>query len=74
MTDEITRPAPPLLRVVNADATPEEIAAIVAVLSALGGTVPATPRKRSAWSDPSRRVRGMMAHGAGAWRASALPR
>jgi hypothetical protein len=64
----------PILKVVNPDATPEEIAAIVAVFAALGQTAPTAPQQRSAWSDPSRRLRGMMANGAGAWRASALPR
>ena len=35
-------PAQPLLRVVTPDTTPEEVAAIVAVLSALGGGASAT--------------------------------
>jgi len=64
----------PVLHVVSPDATPEEVAAIVAVLSALGdGAEPPRP-PRSTWSEPSRRMRGMMAPGRGAWRASALPR
>lgn len=65
----------PLLRIVNADATPEEIAALVAVFSALGSaTVAAAPRPASQWSRPARGVRTPVAHGPGGWRASSLPR
>jgi hypothetical protein len=64
----------PVLRVVNADATPEEIAAIVAVFSSLGGA-PAPARKPVAvWAAHSRKARPVVAHGRGGWRASALPR
>ena len=64
----------PLLKVVNADATPEEIAAIVAVFSALGGGEPAPAPRRSQWSHPGRSHRQPVAHGVGGWRASGLPR
>ena len=64
---------PPLLRVVNPDATPEEIAALVAVLSSLGGQAPA-PARVSEWSRPARRHRAALAHGPGGWRSSSLPR
>lgn len=59
---------------VNGNATPEEIAALVAVLSALGdGAEPPAPHSRSAWSDPSWRLVGpSRAHGG--WRSSGLPR
>ncbi|MFL6022492.1 MAG: acyl-CoA carboxylase subunit epsilon [Marmoricola sp.] len=68
------QPAQPVLRVVNPDATPEEIAAIVAVFSALGGA-PAPARKPvPAWAANARRVRPVHAHGRGGWRASTLPR
>ncbi|CAM3374585.1 acyl-CoA carboxylase subunit epsilon [Nocardioides dubius] len=75
-TDETTAaPAQPLLRVVNPDATPEEIAALVAVFSALGsGAAPAPKRRTPEWSQPVRRHRAPVAHGAGGWRASGLPR
>lgn len=63
----------PLLRVVNPDATPEEVAAVVAVLSALGGGAPAPTSPRSQWASPHRQVRRTLPHGAGAWRASGLP-
>jgi hypothetical protein len=66
--------AQPILKIVNPDATPEEVAAIVAVLSALGGGGEPPRRPRSTWSDPSRRMHGLMSPGSGAWRASALPR
>ena len=64
----------PLLRVVNADATPEEVAAIVAVLSALGGGEAPAPRRRPEWNAPHRLVRRTLPHGVGAWRSSGLPR
>lgn len=67
--------ARPLLRVVDANATPEEVAAIVAVFSALSaGVVAPSAPPRSAWSHPARRVRGVHQSGPGAWRASGLPR
>jgi hypothetical protein len=64
----------PLLRVINADATPEEVAAIVAVLSSLGGGERPAPRRRPEWQSPSRRMTPVFRHGPGAWRASGLPR
>ena len=65
----------PVLRIVNADATPEEVAALVAVFSALGsGGGEAPKRPRPAWADPARGVRRTHRHGHGAWRASGLPR
>ncbi|WP_109508201.1 acyl-CoA carboxylase epsilon subunit [Nocardioides speluncae] len=65
----------PVLRIVNADATPEEVAAVVAVFSALGSSsAAATPRRTPEWSAPRRRFRQTFAHGAGGWRSSGLPR
>ena len=67
--------ARPLLRVVNPDATPEEVAAIVAVFSALGSAGDREPRRRvSEWSAKHRRVRAHYSHGPGGWRSSGLPR
>ena len=64
----------PILRVINADATPEEVAALVAVFSALGsGGGGAPKRPRAAWSDPARGVRRAHRNGPGAWRSSGLP-
>jgi hypothetical protein len=71
MTDE-TNEKQPLLKVVNADATPEEIAAVVAVFSAMGGAEPAPEPPKSEWANPARRMRRPISHGPGAWRASAL--
>lgn len=72
VTDERTAP---VLRIVNADATPEEVAALVAVFSALGsGGGEAQKRPRSSWSNPARGVRRTHRHGPDAWRASGLPR
>jgi hypothetical protein len=66
----------PHLRVVRGNPTDEEIAALVAVVSALGASPDegAPEPSRSAWSDRRLLVREPLAHGPGAWRASAFPR
>ncbi|MDF1602977.1 acyl-CoA carboxylase subunit epsilon [Nocardioides sp. YIM 152315] len=64
----------PVLRIVNGDATPEEVAAIVAVLSAAGSPRAAAPRPVAEWSAHHRTVRRALPHGPGGWRSSALPR
>jgi hypothetical protein len=63
------------LIVIKGDATPEEVAAVVAVLQAAsaGATEPA-PGARSEWSAHHRKVRAPVSHGPGGWRGSALPR
>ena len=66
--------AGPMLKVIDAHATPEEIAAIVTVLSAVGGAAPAPKPPRSQWAHPGRQVHAALGHGRGGWRASALPR
>ncbi|GAA5033622.1 hypothetical protein GCM10023258_33600 [Terrabacter aeriphilus] len=64
--------AVPSIRVTGA-ATAEEVAALVTVLSALGGEPEGAPEHRtSAWSDPSWRLLGPAR--SGGWRASGLPR
>ncbi|HEU5388852.1 MAG TPA: acyl-CoA carboxylase subunit epsilon [Streptosporangiaceae bacterium] len=67
--------ARPLLRVVRGDPTPEEIAALVAVLAARGGDQASSqPRSvKNAWSDRSRSLRRPLFPGPGAWRNSGLP-
>jgi hypothetical protein len=64
----------PFLQVVRGDATPEEIAAIVAVIAARAAAVPAEapPAPTSQWSERSRLVRRPLHPGPGAWRGSAL--
>ena len=70
-----TVPDAPMLRVVSPDATPEEIAALVAVFSALGsGQAPPAPRRTPEWQANHRKVRATHPHGPGGWRSSALPR
>ncbi len=67
--------APPLLRVVTGDPTPEELAALVAVVSAMAAGAAAAGEKqapRPEWSARHRGLRPPHRHGPGAWRASAL--
>jgi Acyl-CoA carboxylase epsilon subunit len=70
--------ARPALRLVRGDAEPEELAALVAVLSArTGGTDGARGDRRPArgrWGDPADAVRHVHRAGPGAWRASGRPR
>ncbi|WP_345557590.1 acyl-CoA carboxylase subunit epsilon [Nonomuraea rosea] len=65
------------LRIVRGDATPEEIAALVAVLAARGSSraEPETPRtpRRQTWRNPARGMRNPVVPGKSAWRMSALP-
>jgi len=72
--EEVTAPEPqkPLLRVVKGDLTPEELAALVAVVAARGSAgAPAKQRPRSEWGHPARAVRGVHRPGTDAWRRSA---
>jgi hypothetical protein len=62
----------PFLRVVRGEPTPEELAALVAVLAARPAAAEPPP-VRSAWSDPARRLGLTTRPGPGAWRRSALP-
>ena len=63
----------PLLKVIDQHATPEDIAAIVAVFAALGSASEAPKKKeRSLWATPQ--LRTPLHPGPGAWRASGLPR
>ena len=65
----------PLLRILTPGATDEEVAALVAVVSAMAvaGAEERTRTPPPAWSAPARRVRTTLRHGSGAWRASGLP-
>lgn len=65
-------PAAPLLRVVKGDPTPEELAALVAVVAARGSGVVEPPKKpHSEWNTPARLHRRPLRVGRGQWRASA---
>jgi hypothetical protein len=70
-------PQAPLLRVVRGAPTPEELAALLAVVSArtaqTGPGVARTRRRRSEWGAHYRRLAPGPGHGPGAWRASGLP-
>lgn len=60
---------------VRGAATPEELAALTVVVSALGGGEAPEPRPRvGGWGGAGTGVRRTPASGPGAWRASALPR
>ena len=64
-------PARPLLRVVKGDPTPEELAALIAVVAARsGGGAPAPETVRSAWSRPGFNLRRPLPVGLSAWRES----
>jgi acyl-CoA carboxylase epsilon subunit len=65
-----------VVRIVRGNPTAEELAALVAVLVAAGGSgEPEAPRTARGWSSPAARLRSP-AYGPkpGGWRASALPR
>ena len=70
---------PAAIRIVRGELSPEELAALVAVLaarSAAGAREPAAPRGTSGWTDRARYVRSgrLEFSGSGGCRASALPR
>jgi hypothetical protein len=62
----------PVLRVVNPDATDEEIAALIAVFSSLSAPT-APPKPKPVWAAHTRKMRTTLRRGPGAWRASGLP-
>ena len=67
----------PPLRLVRGRATPEELAAVIAVLAAAGAGADADsppPAPVSAWTDRARLVRAPVSTGPAGWRASAFPR
>jgi hypothetical protein len=66
---------PPALRVVSGHPTPEELAALVVVVTARSGagTVEADPQPPSPWTSRRALLRRPLQPAPGAWRASALP-
>ena len=72
--DAPAAPTGPRIEVIG-DASPEQVAALVAVLSGLGGDeeeAPAGPPSR--WSSPERMLRPAVHPSRGGWLASGLPR
>jgi hypothetical protein len=66
-------PERPLLRVVRGDPSAEELAALVAVVTArASATAEPEPPVRPLWGRPV--LRPVLTPGPGAWRASVLPR
>jgi len=71
----VTENAEQPLRVVKGNPTDDELAALVAVISAKAAAPPgADAEPPSNWAAYWRRVRTPLRPGRGAWRASALPR
>jgi acyl-CoA carboxylase epsilon subunit len=73
--EEAGETQPPLLRIVKGDPTPEEVAALVSVVSAMAAGAAEAAAKDKApkpeWSAHHRKLRATHRHGAGAWRHSA---
>jgi hypothetical protein len=67
-------PQRPVLRVVRGNPTPEELAALLAVVAARPAPPAPIRRTRPLWNDPAALVRRPLHPGPTAWRASALPR
>jgi hypothetical protein len=70
----IDHPEAPVLRIVKGDATPEEIAALVAVVAAVGSSAERPRRCAPQWAAHHRSMRRSLPHGPGGWRSSGLPR
>lgn len=75
MRDVSETPDRPDIRVVRGDPTPEEVAAVVSVVSArLAAAGSEETERPRTWAAYWRSVRQPLRPGPGAWRASALPR
>ncbi len=82
MTSAASSPSPtdgmppaPVALSLPAGTTAEQVAVLVTVLlAASAGGADAAPNGAGSWADHGRAVRHTVPHGAGAWRASALPR
>ena len=73
MDSNATDDGKPVLRILTPDTAPEEVAAIVAVLSALGSAAAPRARRTPEWNRPRRLTRVTHRHGPGGWVASGLP-
>lgn len=74
MTDENVGASRPVLRIVSGNPSPEEIAAIVAVIGRRAPLPRTGTWNPHPWSDRARMMPSMPAPGVGAWQASYLPR
>jgi acyl-CoA carboxylase epsilon subunit len=74
VSDSAPEAKAPFLRVVKGDASPEELAALVAVLASVGSSAEPDSKPVQAWSAHHRKVRVTLPNGPGGWRSSALPR
>lgn len=74
VTDEAAAEETPrtLLRVVRGNPTPEELAALVAVLASRGGGVAEPEAPRSPWGRPGAALRHSLPTHVSAWRESGL--
>lgn len=71
MTGTPEEPLPPLLSIVRGTPTPEELAAVVAVLAARGGGGEAAePAVPSLWASKAAVLRRPLTPGPGAWAAT----
>ena len=65
----------PMLRVVSGDPTPEELAIVIALVTARGGaSKPSESKRLSLWASKGRQTRPSLGAGFGSWRASSMPR
>jgi hypothetical protein len=73
-TSEHPAPERPLVSI-KGDASPEEVAALVAVVQALAAaqSVPPRRRPRSVWADPARQMHRPLHPSPDGWKRSALP-
>ena len=60
----------PVLRIVRGEPTAEELAALLAVITARAVTHEPAERPRSAWAESARGLRRPISPGPGAWRLS----
>lgn len=73
--DKPTTDARPPLFAIKGEATPEEVAALVAVLQGIAASAAPPPAKpRSEWSAHHRKARPTFHAGPGGWRSSSMPR
>ncbi|MFC0864905.1 acyl-CoA carboxylase epsilon subunit [Sphaerimonospora cavernae] len=61
------------MKIVRGAATPEEVAALVAVLAAIPGPEAGAVRKSANWRNSAYQTRGPLPHGSGAWRRAFFP-